>query len=101
MGFVKTNTKLAAGEKKTFAMYDSEYSILIATTGQMNSLNSLFYASGYGVSSARNFPVRIAGNFELGITFDANLKGFHLTNNESVNINLDLLFLKGVSFNIL
>ena len=44
MGFVTANTTLAAGETKTFKMYDNEYAILISTTGQMNSLNSLFLA---------------------------------------------------------
>ena len=100
IGFVTANTTLAAGETKTFKMYDNEYSILISTTGQMNSLNSLFYASGYGVSNARNYVVKITGQYEPGITFGTNIKGFSLTNNDSVDVNLVLLFLRGSSFMI-
>ena len=101
MAFYKKGFLLAVGETKTldFAV-NNTYAIIISVAGRMGSANALYFASGYGVSRARNSIFKLVGGIELTIDFDENLCGFKITNNIETDVRISVFFMEGSTYTL-
>lgn len=101
MAFYKNSFLLAKGETKALSFVVSDtYAVIISVSGRTGGTNSLYFASGYGLSGSRNSVYKIVGGLELTIGFNDELRGFTITNETTTDVNIAVFFMHGSTYTL-